>query len=130
VRAVQALGAVANAKERGRRQAELNKERDTVVAELRKLLFSCTQADVVQRREQLGAEVYELTAAVDELQTAQQMPLAERLQALLVGQVASLQAIMRAEVSALEDRSAERLTKAKTDAEAAAKVQAQSHVLA
>jgi hypothetical protein len=119
---VQDSAASATEKRQEQQEVQLKKERDVVVADMRNLLLSCTNADVVRQREVLVSEVFELAAAVDELQQATETPLAERLQALLVGQVASLQGIMRDEVRALEERSAERLLQAKSDAEAAAKV--------
>jgi hypothetical protein len=119
---MQDAASAATAKLREQKRAQLNEERDVVVADMRNLVLSCTNADIVRQREALVSEVFQLTAAVEELQEASGMPLAERLQALLVGQVASLQGIMRDEVKALEERSAERLSQAKTEAEAAAKV--------
>lgn len=113
---------------RDARESELREQQGALRDKAHELVATSASAAQARERGVLVAEVATLAAAVAELEEAQGLPLAERLQALLVGQVGSLQGIMRDEVAGMEARSAERLAAAKEDAEQAAKARVPSHL--
>jgi hypothetical protein len=108
--------------QRAQRDAELAEAEDTQRAAISAFLRKALPGRTARQFAGIEASVAAIAAEVAALARAAGTPLKDRLQQLLVHQVATLRGILREEVTRLEERSAQRLAAMKAEAEKAAKV--------
>jgi hypothetical protein len=107
---------------RAEREAELRAQRDSDEQAITSYLEGALSRDLFSKHAALASDVAATRVIVQKVESALDIPLADRLTQLMAHQVAHMSAIMRVEIAALEKASSQQLVNLRAKTEAAVQV--------